>query len=712
MTKTRLRWLIIAVTFGSFVLRVWQLHAIPPGWRDDELINSLVISQKIIDGNWALYYLDASGHEALYHALNAFMLWAFGPNFVGIRLLSAFLGTLTVPALFVLGKRLLGWQVGLVAAAGLGASFWGLMYARFGLRHILMPLLVTLAFAAFWQGFRQLEIRDWEFASLVNPHSPISHFYLTAIFVGLGFYTYFASRGVPLILVAFMVFVWLMDGRRAQKQWRGWVVMLALAALLALPLVWTLANLPQADARVTELAVPISAARQGDWQPLLNFTKTTLGMFHATGDDEWLYNIPNRPVFGPIGAIFFWLGVVVALWQTTRMLWAAARAVARTAVSGKHTASFNNSHFAYPFLLIWWLAGISPGFISVPPASLGHTIVAQPAVFILAALPIGSLAIEFTGKRLNSPQRRREHKDFFFGNFKFSAPFATLRLLFSEDLAIKDWRLSRIAKRQAPITWGLALILLASIAVRDWPAYFDEWPQRGMVRFLYRADVHEVAEYVNAHPELTDFGITGLLAGPWDRVAFSLDATAVSPRWYNPQRALLIRPSTSFMGYPQTEMAYADAFQPTDVAVGGYTLARTTVNPLPDDERVCFVNGLCWVTAVYHPDSGILELGWEVDSPLALPPMPLISNPPPPNVYNGPRLAVFAQLLDADGRFLLGDDGLWVDPQTLQPGDQFIQQHHLAGGGHTIAFGLYDPMTGERILTDDGRDALKLEIGD
>ncbi|GAB4276404.1 MAG: hypothetical protein Kow0080_26680 [Candidatus Promineifilaceae bacterium] len=660
MTKTRLRWLIVAITAGSFALRVWQLHAIPPGWRDDELINSLVISQKIIDGNWAVYYLDASGHEALYHALNAFMLWIFGPNFVGIRLLSAFLGTLTIPALFVLGKRLFGWQVGLLAAAGLGASFWGVMYARFGLRHILMPLLVTLAFTAFWQGFQQLEIRGWKFAALVNLRSPIFNLYLAAFFAGLGFYTYFASRGVPLILVAFMVFVWLVDSGQAKKQWRGWVVMLVLAALLALPLVWTLAHLPQADARVAELAVPISAARQGDWRPLLNFTKTTLSMFHASGDDEWLYNIPGRPVFGPIGAIFFWLGVVIVLWQTGTGLW--------TAVFNKDAASFNNGRFAYPFLLIWWLAGISPGFISVPPASLGHTIVAQPAVFILAALPIGSLAI-------------------------------------------RDWRLSRISNLQFPISWGLALILLVSIASRDWPAYFDEWPQRGMVRFLYRADVHEVAEYVNANPELVDFGITGLLAGPWDRVAFSLDATAVSPRWYNPQRALLIRPSTSFMGYPQTEMAYADAFQPTGVAVGGYTLAEVT-RTLPNDEQVCFVNGLCWVTAVYHPDSDILELGWEVGRPLTLPPMPLISNPPPPNVYNGPRLAVFAQLLDADGRFLLGDDGLWVDPQTLQPGDQFLQQHHLADSGHTIAFGLYDPLTGERILTEDGRDALKLEIGD
>ena len=30
----------------------------------------------------------------------------------------------------------------------------------------------------------------------------------------------------------------------------------------------------------------------------------------------------------------------------------------------------------------------------------------------------------------------------------------------------------------------------------------------------------------------------------------------------------------------------------------------------------------------------------------------------------------------------------------------------------TIIFGIYDPMTGERILVDDGRDHIRLEPGD
>ncbi|MCA9926694.1 MAG: hypothetical protein KC421_30210, partial [Anaerolineales bacterium] len=101
-----LRWVAVAIVLAAFALRTWQLDGVPPGWRDDELINSLVISQHALDGEIAVYYADASGHEALYHLLNGVMLGLFGPNIVGIRLLSVFLGMLTVALTYQVGRRL------------------------------------------------------------------------------------------------------------------------------------------------------------------------------------------------------------------------------------------------------------------------------------------------------------------------------------------------------------------------------------------------------------------------------------------------------------------------------------------------------------------------------------------------------------------------------------------------------------------------------
>ncbi|GJM40835.1 MAG: hypothetical protein DHS20C20_11170 [Ardenticatenaceae bacterium] len=672
-------WLIVAITFVAFVLRLWQLGHLPPGWRDDELINSLVISQKVLDGDLAVYYSDASGHEALYHVLNGIMLGLFGANWVGIRLLSAFLGTLAVPLTYVLARKLFGRWVGVTAAAGLTVSFWGLMYARFGLRHVLMPLLTLGAFYFFWRGFtaenRRLEIGELG-RSISDLQSPIPNYIITALFMSLGFYTYFAGRGVPLILLAFMGVVWLLRRPFFFAHWRGWLVMLMGTAVLALPLIFTLQAQPEVEGRVAELAVPLVEAREGNFEPLQAYVVTTLGMFHATGDDEWLYNIPNRPLFGVVGAIFFWGGVLLALVDGLWLFWIKLR---RRAIEPKTEMR----GLAAIFLLLWWFAGIAPAFISVPPASLGHTILAQPATYILAALGIGRLEIG-------------------------------------------DWRIgnqSLISNLRSPLMIIFALLLVGSIAVRDLPDYFQRWPERGMVRFLYRADIQNVADYVNSAPATTDFGVSGLLAGPWDRLALQIglhNNEDVRPRWFNSERALVLSPPLSFVGFPNTAVSYEPLLNPVapQVTAGTYQLMQTEAQMLAEraDERICFTNGLCWLTAVFDSETNRLELGWQVGQMLQLPEMPLISNPPPPGVYAGPRLHVFAQLLDAEGNFMTGDDGLWVDPVTLQPGDTFLQQHWLTIPENMVAetavFGLYDPMTGERILTVDGRDHLSLSISE
>ena len=183
---------------------------------------------------------------------------------------------------------------------------------------------------------------------------------------------------------------------------------------------------------------------------------------------------------------------------------------------------------------------------------------------------------------------------------------------------------------------------------------------------------------------------------------------------------LLLNPSLSFSGYPEVETLYAAYLErvPEVAGIGGYKLfemvAELPVFVEEKSEFSCFRNGLCLISAAYNSDSARLELDWLVKEDLVLPEIALISNPPPPGVYSGPRLNVFAQLQDEKGDFLVGDDGFWVDPLTLQLGDRFIQQHRLEAPdkqtGVTVVFGLYDPKTSERILTMDGQDSIHLEI--
>ena len=354
MTKNHISTLVLlTIVVVAIFLRLYRLDSVPPGWRDDELINSTVISQRAIDGDISVYYADASGHEGLYHVLNAPFLWAFGVTPAGIRWLSVIMGVMTLIFTYMLGREMLEnrW-LALLATAALTVSFWSLMYSRTGIRHIALPWLILPSFYCFWQGLNLPQQK-----SHINQLQP---FFWSGLWLGIAFYTYFASRGVPLIFIAFAIYLAIAGRQWLAKHWQGMLLTLAVGAFVGLPLYQTLQAQPDAEARVAELAVPIVEAQAGNFDPLIEHIVVTLGMFHATGDDENLYNIPGRPLFGPVGAILFWLGVFWAIWLIIKPLLPNQTMTKESAVAA--------------FLMLWWGAGISPAFLSIPPASLSHTI--------------------------------------------------------------------------------------------------------------------------------------------------------------------------------------------------------------------------------------------------------------------------------------------------------------------------------------------------
>lgn len=147
-----------------------------------------------------------------------------------------------------------------------------------------------------------------------------------------------------------------------------------------------------------------------------------------------------------------------------------------------------------------------------------------------------------------------------------------------------------------------------------------------------------------------------------------------------------------------------------------------------ETEEATFANGLTLLAAhpleqEHEPETVSVLTAWRVSEPLELPPMPVVAQPPPPKTYAGPRLAVFAHLLGGQGETLAVDDGLWVDPLTLQPGDRFLQIHRFSVASENasvpsaLIVGLYDPQTGERWQTvgDDGgagADRITIPLGD
>lgn len=622
------------------VLLAWGLRWIalldvPPGWRDDDLIELYTFSQEILKSGPQLYFSGASGHEPLYHTLRALLLAVAGLNQASARWLPAACGTVAVLLTWAIGRRLFTREVGLLAGTLVAVSFWGLMYSRVAIRHIgVLPWALLAIYCA------------WRVLQGKNP--PRAAAFGITIGTAGALYTYYAGRIVPVLLIVALPFV---GGRKGR--WKPYLAALAGGVLLAAPMFWAASHIPGADARVSELAVPLTALAEGDIRPLVQTTWTTLGMAHATGDPEWLYNVSERPVFSLAGALLLYIGILTRL---------------------AHLKQANAR-----LLLLWLGAGIAPAFISLPPSSYGHTILALPVVYLLLAMPMKAAA--------------------------------------------RRWRWTTIP---------LCLLTFALVAARDLPDYFVTWPQASMVRFLYRADYRALAGYLDAHPEIDEAVAGSFLYGAWDKVAVETDIQRqdVALRWANPERAL-VGGTESIRFYTQDEIARApqfealfDAATSIEAPSGMHGFLLTLPEP-PKDALTLDAGGIPLAAQPFADalalqaiawDGAALTTWWRVVGNLPLPPETLIPNPPPPGVYNGPRLSVFAHLNAADGSFITGDDGLWVDPYTLRTNDRVVQVHRFtlpadaAGRPFKIDIGLYDPLTGERWLLPNGADHLTIGV--
>ncbi len=654
---------LVALLLLTWALRWVVLLGAPPGWRDDDLIEVYTFSARILEEGPALYFPGASGHEPLFHTLRAAVVALAGINQASARWLSAVAGLLAALLTWAVGRRIWGRSTGLLAGGLVAVSFWALMYSRVAVRH--MGALPWMLLAIYW-AWRMLREPQ-----LCRRRQSVAVLGMAAGVAG-GLLTYYAGRVMPALLLTAYPLV-----RPRRRRWRPYLLALVLGGLMAAPMFWAAAGTAGADARVSELAVPIHSLRSGDPRPLLHTTWTTLGMAHARGDPEWLYNLSERPVFGALGAAAFYIALLTALY-----------------------------HWRQPaerLLLLWLAAGIGPAFISLPPSSYGHTILALPAVYLLLA----------------------------------TLPSTVTQL---------PWGLSRRGRRIAGI--GVALLLWSLVAARDLPDYFVHWPNHPMVRFLYRANYRDLAHHLEIHDEIQDLAVGSMLFGPWDKVALQTDAPNITARirWVNPERALVFVGGGPTHLYLQREGARAQPIQallnraapsPPPPGMQGYW-----VEPAAPSEKavrhtgagtptgaVLFADALALDAVQWVPLEDLdgpfwLATWWSVHAPLPLPPERLIPHPPPPDVYSGPRLAVFAHFeMSSEGEDAEGhasevvhiDDGLWLDPYSLRPGDRFIQFHRFeAAPSATVPvrcrLGLYDPLTGERWRTPSGDDHLLLHL--
>jgi hypothetical protein len=441
-----------------------------------------------------------------------------------------------VALLYAWTARALDRPTALLAAAFMALSFWPLSTSRQALRSITNPVTLTAALPLFWQAVypavnssddfpwhrppgqvsRSSSSDDFSrsskrLKSLLRPPKQASRFILAGVILGLSWYTYMPARITWLAPTLLGLSLALTDRPRWRRVRVGLGLMLLTMALVAAPLLVYLAQHPELEVRVDELAAPLRALQQGDPGPLWNRAREAATLLSHRGDVHWMYNISGRALLPPTLAALFYLGLLIVAYEILR-----------------------RRRPAHGLLALWLLLGLAPALITGLESSSLRAIAAQPAVFVIAALPPVAL-----GRRL--------------------------------------WpRMGQQAR--AGTTW-LTVAALALLGAKSAHDYFHVWAKHRNTRTAYHSHVVQIARYLQAQPDDTPIGISTLYPGPLHDpyatdVALGRENLKRTLRWYDARFALV------FPDAAQSRAVFP-ALAPLDAAL--WPLFETTARRL---ERV------------------------------------------------------------------------------------------------------------------------------
>jgi len=459
--------------------------------------------------------------------------------------------------------------------------------------------------------------------------------------LGLSLYTYQVSRAMPVLVLLWAIYLTLFHRDPLARQWKGLGVFGLVAATVAAPLAIYLITHPGAESGRNFQTEPITQLLQGQPGPMLEHVLATLKMFTFYGDPQPLYNVPERPALALLAGLAFYVGLIVALFRFKR---------------GE-----------YAFIVLWLGTALAPALVTYPAPHFPRTLLAQLPVAALIAIAITAL-----GDKLASVAR---HSSLVMRHTKRSREAVTL----------------------------LALLVLGQTAWQTWNDYFIIWANLPQVRFQYNAGPAAVARYLDASPATDPVILAGLFVDDSDpyNMAVLLRRRDLDLRWFNASSALPV-PS----GAKTMRLVLYDFTPVNDVIRTRYLTDAKLA-----EERNVF--------SVYQLDAIALRAELEQPSnhtaltlPVSFGDVSLVGYDLAPGVARGETLAlvtrwrvmsqgtpqpvaIFAHLLDAEGKIVAQDDRLGYPHHGWQPGDLLVQAHHIAvpkdtpPGQYRLALGVY-----------------------
>ena len=654
MSKKTLLILVI-IFLIAFTLRIFRLTHIPPGLTHDEA-NHGREALDLLNGVFLFFFPLNYGSEPLYSYTVAGSMMVLGKNLLALRWVNVVFALGVIAVTYAWAAQAFNRRTALLAAALIAVSFWPLATSRQALRAGMLPFFVGTAVWFFWQIQGGLRTKLRAGSATADRWLIIGFGFSVAITLHI----YLAARVAWLVFPVFLFYLALAHRMVFSQAWAPTLAGLTLAGLLVLPMLVYLQNHPEALTRLEMLDRPLQDLRTGQFGMLLQNAREALLAFiwPGYGDAFLAYNIPGRPVFDVVTAIFFATGIFVSLRRWRQR--------------------------AYAFLLIWFGTGIAPSLVTGATANTTRSLAALPAVYILPAVGFAAVAHWLAVRQRSAHQM-------------VLVVAAALWLSFVGFTTARDYF----------IRWGQSAEVRGAyqhtlVEVFEYLERTGTFTHPVVISSVYPGPAH-------------DPSVGLIVSGGANRPARWIDARYALLIPLEPSTRLAIPDSTpphpAFR--PLLQPVATVRLRPDDLDPG-FTLYSLAAEPLalwPPAIAVNFGDAVSllharWLQPAVSPGATAeLLTAWRVLDPASVGPIV------PPTYTTD--VVMFTQLLDESGAVFAQRDSLEAPSWDWQRGDVIIQVHPIAipadvvPGAYPAIVGIYDRQSHARLpVLDENGDAI------
>ena len=319
--------ILIITLIGGLVRFMW-LETQPHIQSDDEAAFAIQAVDLVGFSKWIdnpFRYGSWQSHPLLFHLTQTAAIQNFGQTVAAARMPSAVMGTLTIPAVYLLGRRVFNWRVGIVAAIFMTTFPIHVHFSRLGLNQVGDPFFVTLSLAFLIGGIRSGNQMEYALAGLT---------------LGLSQYFYSGARLIPILMLGFVGLTAILNFRWFRRQGDLLAIMVILAGVTTFPNLYS-THLDK-ERPFSPRLDHVGIANTGDVQNATSHDRLedyweyqfahSFGAYTHRMDESGFFGI-YQPVMGWYGGIPLMIGVAICLrrWRDSRWLifplWVAGSAI-------------------------------------------------------------------------------------------------------------------------------------------------------------------------------------------------------------------------------------------------------------------------------------------------------------------------------------------------------------------------------------------------